>query len=110
MVEARDVGHNYVGTEHVLLGVVREGESPAATVLLGQGLSAERLRSKILQLLGAPAPAAGTVQDLPLAADPGARLRSITVLVEDAGGQVSATRFTDIDSAIGHLTRLKRRA
>ncbi|MEW5761891.1 MAG: ATP-dependent Clp protease ATP-binding subunit [Bacillota bacterium] len=50
--EARRLGHNYVGTEHLLLGLIREGEGVAAQVLTGMGADLERTREKVLQLLG----------------------------------------------------------
>jgi ATP-dependent Clp protease ATP-binding subunit ClpA len=52
IVEARDFNHNYVGTEHVLLGLLREQEGLAAQVLMMLGLSLEVLREQIGRLLG----------------------------------------------------------
>ena len=49
--EARRLRHGYVGTEHLLLGLVREGESPAASVLSGLDVSAEQVRSTVQQRL-----------------------------------------------------------
>jgi len=53
MMEARDLNHVYVGTEHLLLGILREGRSTAAAVLVEHGLPAERVRGEVLRLLGA---------------------------------------------------------
>jgi ATP-dependent Clp protease ATP-binding subunit ClpC len=50
--EARNLGHNYVGTEHLLLGLLREGEGVAAQVLMNLGLSLEAVREQVLGLLG----------------------------------------------------------
>ena len=50
--EARNLGHNYIGTEHVLLGLLREQEGVACQVLLNLGLSLESVRQEILDLLG----------------------------------------------------------
>jgi ATP-dependent Clp protease ATP-binding subunit ClpC len=50
--EARRLGHNYVGTEHILLGLIREGEGVAAQILTGMGADLERARKLVLQLLG----------------------------------------------------------
>jgi ATP-dependent Clp protease ATP-binding subunit ClpC len=50
--EARLLGHNYVGTEHLLLGLIREGEGVAARVLLDLGADRKKVREEILKLLG----------------------------------------------------------
>ena len=50
--EARSLGHNYVGTEHLLLGLIREGEGVAAKVLLELGVDRKRVREETLKLLG----------------------------------------------------------
>ncbi len=50
--EARLLGHNYVGTEHLLLGLIREGEGVAARVLLDLGADRKKVREEVLKLLG----------------------------------------------------------
>jgi ATP-dependent Clp protease ATP-binding subunit ClpC len=52
MAEARGLNHNYFGTEHFLLGVLREGEGIAAQVLVGLGLTADGARQEVLHLIG----------------------------------------------------------
>ena len=52
MEEARNLNHNYVGTEHILLGLLREQEGVAAQVLLNLGLKLEDVREEVLNLLG----------------------------------------------------------
>ncbi|WP_282938147.1 ATP-dependent protease ATP-binding subunit ClpC [Paenibacillus sp. RC67] len=52
MDEARKLGHTYVGTEHILLGLIREGEGVAARVLNNLGVSLNKARQQVLQLLG----------------------------------------------------------
>ncbi|MDZ4817874.1 MAG: ATP-dependent Clp protease ATP-binding subunit [Planctomycetota bacterium] len=52
MDEARNLGHNYVGTEHILLGLLREQEGVAAQVLMNLGLKLEDVREEVLSLLG----------------------------------------------------------
>ena len=54
--EARSLGHNYIGTEHILLGIIREGESVASQVLLNLGLDLERVKNEIMSVLGAATP------------------------------------------------------
>ncbi len=50
--EARRLGHNYIGTEHLLLGLIREGEGVAARVLEAMGADLERVRAQVVYLLG----------------------------------------------------------
>ncbi|MBL9161209.1 MAG: ATP-dependent Clp protease ATP-binding subunit [Planctomycetaceae bacterium] len=52
MEEARHLNHNYVGTEHILLGLLREQEGVAAQVLMNLGLKLEEVREEVLNLLG----------------------------------------------------------
>src|SRR6476646_2302195 len=72
--EARLLGHNYIGTEHILLGLVREGEGVAATVLVSLGADLSRVRQQVIQLLSgyatnqegaAAGPAPSTSQEAP---------------------------------------------
>jgi ClpA/ClpB-like protein len=50
--EARRLGHNYIGTEHLLLGLIREGEGVAARALEAMGANLERVRSQVVHLPG----------------------------------------------------------
>jgi hypothetical protein len=63
--EALQLGHNYIGTEHILLGLVREGEGVAAQVLVGMGADLPRVRQAVMALLdgrpGLRAPEEGRV-------------------------------------------------
>jgi len=69
--EALQLGHNYIGTEHMLLGLVREGEGVAAQVLVNLGADLSRVRQQVIQLLsgyaggkeGAPAGAGTSSQE-----------------------------------------------
>jgi ATP-dependent Clp protease ATP-binding subunit ClpC len=72
--EALQLGHNYIGTEHMLLGLVREGEGVAAQVLVSLGADLSRVRQQVIQLLSgyqasgpekATAGAAPGAQDVP---------------------------------------------
>ena len=49
--EALQLGHNYIGTEHILLGLIREGEGVAAQVLQKLGADLDRVRQTVIQLL-----------------------------------------------------------
>jgi ATP-dependent Clp protease ATP-binding subunit ClpC len=53
MEEAHELGHNYIGTEHILLGLIRENDGVAAQVLLDLNLKLEDVRAEVLELLGA---------------------------------------------------------
>ena len=50
--EARQLGHNYIGTEHLLLGLIREGEGVAARVLENLGVDLGKIRSNVVRMLG----------------------------------------------------------
>ncbi len=60
--EALEMGHNYIGTEHQLLALLREGEGVAAQVLVASGLTPEVTRAKVIELLAGFAPAAGAAR------------------------------------------------
>ena len=57
--EARQLGHNYIGTEHLLLGLIREGEGVAARVLENLGVDLNKVRSNVVKMLGDSKPTAG---------------------------------------------------
>ena len=59
--EALALGHNYIGTEHILLGLIREGEGVAAQVLTKVGADLPRVREQVIKLLAAHAEASSTV-------------------------------------------------
>ncbi len=92
--EALQLGHNYIGTEHMLLGLVREGEGVAAQVLMSLGADLSRVRQQVIQLLsgfqGREAAAAGA---------PGAGA---------ASGQESPTGSPVLDQFGRNLTQLAR--
>ncbi len=61
--EARQLGHHYIGTEHLLLGLVREGEGIAAGVLESLGVNLEKVRAETVRVLARLGPFAGAVED-----------------------------------------------
>ncbi|MGH9039449.1 MAG: Clp protease N-terminal domain-containing protein, partial [Acidimicrobiia bacterium] len=69
--EALQLGHNYIGTEHILLGLIREGEGVAAQVLVKLGADLSRVRQQVIQLLSGyagqkePSTAGGTAEAAP---------------------------------------------
>jgi len=62
--EARQLGHHYIGTEHLLLGLVREGEGIAAGVLESLGVNLEKVRAETVRVLARLGPSAGAVEDV----------------------------------------------
>jgi ATP-dependent Clp protease ATP-binding subunit ClpC len=52
--EAMTLGHNYIGTEHILLGIVRESEGVGARILLGFDADAEKIRNEVIRMLSGP--------------------------------------------------------
>jgi ATP-dependent Clp protease ATP-binding subunit ClpA len=69
--EAMAIGHNYIGTEHILLGLVRESEGVAARILLGFDADAEKIRNEVLRFLSGPERRqAGTTQPVDPVLDP----------------------------------------
>src|SRR5437762_6202364 len=52
--EALSLGHNYIGTEHILLGLVRENEGVAARILLGFDADSEKIRNEVIRMLSGP--------------------------------------------------------
>ena len=79
--EALQLGHNYIGTEHILLGLIREGEGVAAQVLVGLGAGLDRVRQQVVLLLAN----AGASQAEQVAAGP-SRIRQQAVTAMVAGG------------------------
>jgi ATP-dependent Clp protease ATP-binding subunit ClpC len=63
--EALQLGHNYIGTEHILLGLIREGEGVAAQVLQRLGADLTRVRRRVIELLGGPAGVEATAVPAP---------------------------------------------
>jgi len=98
--EAQDMGHNYVGTEHLLLGLIREEEGVAAKVLEGLGASLELVRGQIINLLGEATPHGA----------PGKEKRRTKTPTLDAYGR-DLTIFASegkLDPVIGRGTEIQR--
>jgi len=124
MAEARELNHSYVGTEHLLLGLLREEKGIAAQVLTDAGVSLEASRAETLRLLGSDLPpqqAPGTVGSPPPAAAPSPKAekksktpaldhfcRDLTQLA--AEGQLDPTigRAKEIERVMEILARRKK--
>jgi len=101
--EARGMGHNYIGTEHILLGLVKEGEGIAAQVLENLGIDLEKLREKILELLGGADAPPGVVGD-------GGKTKKTKTPALDAFGR-DLTQFAregKLDPVIGREIEIQR--
>ena len=75
--EALQLGHNYIGTEHILLGLIREGDGVAAQVLVKLGADLNRARQQVVQLLHGYQGEDVTGEGLPLSDDPPSRVDSL---------------------------------
>jgi ATP-dependent Clp protease ATP-binding subunit ClpC len=110
MAEARELGHSYVGTEHLLLGLFRERKGLAAQSLLGQGLTEAIARREIVRILGAePSPegrAPLSSEQPPKASIPS----SFLIVIEDPNGQQGVRRFTQVQDAIDYLNQWRGRS
>ena len=102
--EALQLGHNYIGTEHILLGLIREGEGVAAQVLVKLGADLNRVRQTVIQLLSGyqgkePATAGGPAEGTPA-----------TSLVLDQFGRnlTQAAREGKLDPVIGREKEIER--
>ena len=101
--EALQLGHNYIGTEHILLGLIREGEGVAAQVLVKLGADLNRVRQQVIQLLsgyqGKEAVASGPAEGTPS-----------TSLVLDQFGRnlTTAAREGKLDPVIGREKEIER--
>ena len=106
--EALQLGHNYIGTEHILLGLIREGEGVAAQVLVKLGADLNRVRQQVIQLLsgytqgkgGEPA-AAGT--------GPSEGTPSTSLVLDQFGRNLTqAARESKLDPVIGRDKEIER--
>src|SRR6266568_5008131 len=102
--EALQLGHNYIGTEHILLGLIREGEGVAAQVLVQLGADPSRIRQQVIQLLqGSPGrePAAAGA---PPETAPSASL----ILGQFGRNLTAAAREGKLDPVIGREKEIER--
>ena len=102
--EALQLGHNYIGTEHILLGLIREGEGVAAQVLVKLGADLNRVRLQVNQLLQ------GYQGKEPAAAGAPSEAASSTSLVLDQFGRnlTQAAREGKLDPVIGREKEIER--
>jgi len=102
--EALQLGHNYIGTEHILLGLIREGEGVAAQVLVKLGADLNRVRQQVIQLLSGyqgkeTAAAGGPAEGTP---------SSSLVLDQFGRNFTAAARQGQLDPVIGRTKEIER--
>jgi ATP-dependent Clp protease ATP-binding subunit ClpC len=102
--EALQLGHNYIGTEHILLGLIREGEGVAAQVLVKLGADLNRVRQQVIQLLSGYQGKETVAQGGPAEGTPS------TSLVLDQFGRnlTQAAREGKLDPVIGRELEIER--
>jgi len=101
--EALQLGHNYIGTEHILLGLIREGEGVAAQVLVKLGADLNRVRQQVIQLLsgyqGKEAATSGPAEGTP----------STSLVLDQFGRNLTqAAREGKLDPVIGRENEIER--
>jgi len=106
--EALQLGHNYIGTEHILLGLIREGEGVAAQVLVKLGADLNKVRQQVIQLLSGypgkePAAVSGAAHDSQQAAQGGSQ-----VLDQFGRNLTQAARENKLDPVIGREKEIER--
>jgi len=98
--EARSLGHNYIGTEHLLLGLISEGEGVAAQVLLNLGVDLDTMRKKVMELLGGGTPRDGA---------PGVAAKTATPALDAFGRDLTRlARENKLDPVIGREDEIQR--
>jgi len=99
--EARSLGHNYIGTEHLLLGLIREGEGIASQVLMNLGMDLNSVRNEVMELLGSALPGMG---------QPGAQGAKTKTPALDAFGRdlTALARENKLDPVIDRTQEIER--
>ena len=101
--EALQLGHNYIGTEHILLGLIREGEGVAAQVLVKLGADLGRVRIQVIQLLS------GYQGKEPANAGPAEGTPSTSLVLDQFGRNLTqAAREGKLDPVIGREKEIER--
>jgi len=98
--EARQLGHNYIGTEHLLLGLIREGEGVAARVLENLGVDLAKVRTQVIRMLGETAE---------VAAGGGAKGSTKTPTLDEFGSNLTQQAAeSKLDPVVGRLNEIDR--
>ncbi|MBI4432854.1 MAG: ATP-dependent Clp protease ATP-binding subunit [Candidatus Omnitrophica bacterium] len=113
MEEARTLGHNYIGTEHLLLGLIREGEGVASQVFMNMGLDLEKVREEVIKLLGSTTPGSqfgpSTPQAPPSGGGPTSTGKTKTPALDAFGRDLTKlAREGKLDPVIGREDEIER--
>ncbi|MFM7270643.1 MAG: ATP-dependent Clp protease ATP-binding subunit, partial [Actinomycetes bacterium] len=104
--EALQLGHNYIGTEHILLGLIREGEGVAAQVLVKLGADLSRVRQQVIQLLSGYA---GGKEAAPAGGASGEAQPSGSLVLDQFGRNLTQlARDKKLDPVIGREQEIER--
>ena len=104
--EALQLGHNYIGTEHILLGLIREGEGVAAQVLVKLGADLNRVRQQVIQLLSGYQ---GKGEPGAVGAGPQEGTPSTSLVLDQFGRNLTqAARENKLDPVIGREKEIER--
>ena len=109
--EALQLGHNYIGTEHILLGLIREGEGVAAQVLVKLGADLSRVRQQVIQLLsgyGGPQGSGGSEKATTAPGDRGETGSGSLVLDQFGRNLTKLARDSGLDPVIGRQRETER--
>ena len=115
--EALQLGHNYIGTEHILLGLIREGEGVAAQVLVKLGADLSRVRQQVIQLLSgysgpggsASTPSSGSDKAGATAGGSGADSPSGSLVLDQFGRNLTqVARENGLDPVVGRSKETER--
>src|SRR5436189_637225 len=102
--EALSLGHNYIGTEHILLGLVRENEGVAARILLDFDADAEKIRNEIIRMLSGP----GRRQQGGGGGTPGEKSKSSKLLDQFGRNLTKLAAEAKLDPVVGRQTEIER--
>jgi ATP-dependent Clp protease ATP-binding subunit ClpC len=103
--EALSLGHNYIGTEHILLGLVRENEGVAARILLDFDADAEKIRNEIIRMLSGP----GRRQGGSGAGGPAGEKSKSSKLLDQFGRNLTKMSLEGkLDPVVGRQTEIER--
>jgi len=107
--EARSLNHNYIGTEHILLGLLRESEGIAAQVLMNLGLKLEDVRQEVLNLLGAGVDDEPMALGMKMSPAIGRKPKSKTPALDSFGRDLTQLAKEDeLDPVIGRKNEIER--
>src|ERR1700744_552626 len=107
--EALSLGHNYIGTEHILLGLVRENEGVAARILLDFDADSEKIRNEVIRMLSGPGSRQrGSSQGSPGAAGTGEGKKSSKLLDQFGRNLTKLASEGKLDPVVGRETEIER--